>query len=639
MSQVRLGKIPLRWCDACNVPVLDIKQCGRCGAETRQMEITPPGDARPASAHDVTHARTVIDRQFGPGCGSAVLKDGHFALMNKAPALDRMDEIIVDGKVAGTLRYDIGQGWTFLARMSAAKAMQGIISKGIVVADDGAVKPVLGGSNLLAPGVVSCSEGIGIGDEVVVVDRQGRAFAAGLARMSSEDLVPGAKGMAVKVRWLEAPEDAVTGRTVSAWPEVLEANRPEMEKKIDEAVRFMHRVMREHDLPAVVSFSGGKDSLATFLLGLRTGVRMPVFYIDTGLEFPQTVQHVKELAERHGSDLIVEEAPREAFEEGFRVFGPPGRDYRWCCKTNKLGPTVRAIGKHFPAGVPSFIGQRRYESESRASKPRVWSNPWTPGQVGASPIQNWTALHVWLLIMGDGEPYNPWYDRGLDRIGCFLCPASDLAELKLVEAGSEGYRRWNAALLEYAKSRGLPPEWVESGMWRWRAVPPSIRQELEKAGISVQAEKRKEDTPAGNLRLYLRSGVSPCTMGYSIEGAFDRPLHLDRAANVLNMIGDVTINEEEGWIAVDGVTVFEEGALIGKDRDAEKLKEKVERVRRSVVKAEECVGCGVCTGRCNEGALRLELGRICVEVSKCVHCGRCMDPCPAITFGDSAFDF
>jgi phosphoadenosine phosphosulfate reductase len=639
VSLVRLGKIPLRWCDACNLPVLETKQCGRCGGTTRQMDITPPGDARPATAHNIAHTREVIDRQFGPGCGGAVLRDGHFALMNKAPALDRMDEVIVDGKVAGTMRYDIGRGWVFLSRMAAAKPMQSILARGKVVADDGALKPILGGSNLLAPGVLSCSEGIAAGDEVIVVDRQGRAFAAGSSRMSAAEMTAGGKGMAVKVRWYEAPEDNVGEKAASGWPEVLEANRPEMERKIAEGVNFMLRAMRERNIPAMISFSGGKDSLATFLLGTRTGKKLPLFYIDTGLEFPETVQHVREVAERHGAELIFEEAPKEAFLEGLKVFGPPGRDYRWCCKTNKLGPTVRAISKHFPSGVLSFIGQRRYESESRASKPRIWENPWTPGQIGASPIQNWTALHVWLLIMGDGEPYNPWYDRGLDRIGCYMCPASDLAELKLVEAGSEGYRSWDAVLRKRADDRGLPPEWVDCGMWRWRAVPPSIRQELEKVGISVKAEP-KEDVPRdGNLKLFMQKGISPCTMGYSIEGAFDRCLHLDLVANVMNMIGEVTVNEGEGWASVNGITVFEEGALMGKDADTEKLREKVERVRRTVVKAEECVGCGVCTGRCSEGALRLELGRIHVEVGKCVHCGRCVEPCPAITFGDNAFDF
>ena len=601
------------------------------------MEITPPGDARPGFQHDVELARRTLNAQFGEGAGAAVLQDGHLVVMNKAPALDRMDEIIADGAVLGTMRYDVGRGWTFLPRMQAARAMESMMTRGRIVADDGAVPFILKGSNLLAPGVVKADPDIKVGDEVVVLDRQGRAIAAGLARMSSEDLTPGARGMAVKVRWVEEWRDPSSPRP-STWDEAVEANRPEMEKKVCEAISFMKRVIGQHDLPTMISFSGGKDSLATLLVVKRAGLDIPVFFIDTGLEFPETIQHVKDVAARHGAKLIVEQAPREAFQEGLRVFGPPGRDYRWCCKTNKLGPTVRAIMKHYPDGVLSFIGQRRYESEARASKPRVWNNPWTPGQVGASPIQNWTALHVWLLIMSEGEEANPWYGRGLDRIGCFLCPASDLAELELVREGSPLYADWLEVLREHAGSRGLPDEWIEYGAWRWRKIPQSYRQELEKAGIEIGRGESKTEEQT-NLRLYLAKGVSPCVMGFSIEGAFSHPLDLDRVKNVLNLIGPVELSTTEGWCAVDNVTVFEEGALIAKGPDVEGLKEKVERVRRAAVKAEECVGCGVCIARCCEGALRIELGKIVVDEAACIHCGRCAEPCPAVTFGDAAFDF
>jgi phosphoadenosine phosphosulfate reductase len=601
------------------------------------MEITPPGDARPGFSHDIELARRTLDSQFGPGAGAAVLPEGRLVVLNKAPALDRMDEVIADGAVLGTMRYDVGRGWTFLPRMQAARAMEAVMTKGRIVADDGAVPFVLKGSNLLAPGVVDVDPGIKAGDEVVVLDRQGHAIAAGLARMASEDMTPGARGMAVKVRWVEEWRDGPEMRA-STWEDAIEANRPEMDRKVSEAVAFMKRVIGQHDLPAMISFSGGKDSLATLLVAKRAGLDLPVFFIDTGLEFPETIQHVKDVAARHGSRLIVEQAPREAFQEGLRVFGPPGRDYRWCCKTNKLGPTVRAIMKHYPDGVLSFIGQRRYESEARASKPRVWNNPWTPGQVGASPIQNWTALHVWLLIMSEGEKANPWYERGLDRIGCFLCPASDLAELELVKEGSPLYADWLEALRQHAGSRGLPQEWIDYGAWRWRRMPSSYRQELDKAGIEIGRGESKAEEPT-NLRLFLAKGVSPCIMGFSIEGAFSRPLDLDRVKNVLNLIGPVELSTAEGWCSVDGVTVFEEGAVIAKGPDVEGLKEKVEEVRRAVVNAEECVGCGVCIARCCEGALRIELGKIVVNEATCIHCGRCAEPCPAVTFGDAAFDF
>ncbi|NLK24967.1 MAG: phosphoadenosine phosphosulfate reductase family protein [Euryarchaeota archaeon] len=638
MAQVRLGKMLLRWCDHCNVPILDIKTCGKCGQKTRQVEVTPPGDIRPAFAHDIELVRETIDHQFGEGTGQAVIPDGHIIIMNKAPALDRMDEVIIDGTVIGTMRFDVASGWIFLPRMPAAWAMESVASRGRMVADDGAVPFILKGANMLAPGVVKADDGIHVGDEIILLDKQGRAIAAGMARMTSEELAPGAKGMAVKIRWKEARREEKPTAPAD-WDDVIEANKPEMERRIAEATAFMHRVIKEHDLPTMISFSGGKDSLASLILAQRASLDIPVFFIDTGLEFPETIEHVKEVAARYGARLIVEKAPPQAFQEGLRVFGPPGRDYRWCCKTNKLGPTVRAIMKHYPDGVLSFIGQRRYESEARSSKPRVWKNPWTPGQIGASPIQNWTALHVWLLIKAEGVEANPWYERGLDRIGCFLCPASDLAELRIVEADSPLYQKWSMFLRDHARSRGLPDEWAEFGAWRWKRIPNAHREELEKAGVNMHQRKEEISEDASGLRLHLVRGVSPCTMGYSIEGAFSHALDLERLASLLNILGESELNADEGWCAVDNVTIFEEGALIGKDADAWKLKEKIEKVRRIAVKAEECVGCGVCIARCVEGALRLERDKAYIDAARCVHCGRCAEPCPAVTFGDNAFEF
>lgn len=83
MALVRLGKMALRWCDHCNVPVLEQKKCAICEGDTRQMEITPPGDVRPAFAHDLQLIRATIDRQFGAGCGAAAIPADHVVLLNK----------------------------------------------------------------------------------------------------------------------------------------------------------------------------------------------------------------------------------------------------------------------------------------------------------------------------------------------------------------------------------------------------------------------------------------------------------------------------------------------------------------------------------------------------------------------------
>ncbi len=638
-----MGKMHLRWCGSCNVPVLEAEQCGRCGCATTQVEMTPPGDARPAFEHDVDFIRSLLDAQFGSGSGQRVIPDGKIVLMSKVPGVDRMEEVVLDGEVLGTLRYDLGVGSRFIMRVPAARRLQGSMGKGMVMVDDGAVTPILTSHNLMAPGVLQAFEGIEKGDEVIMIDRSGKALATGVARMGSTEMMLNGKGVAVKTRWAEAVQDFDPRHGKEDWDMVLEANATTMQARIGEAVEFIKNIRSENDIPAVVSFSGGKDSLACLLLTRDAGLDLPVFFIDTGLEFPETVTYVHQVAKHYGLDLIVEKAPENAFFGNLEYFGPPGRDYRWCCKTNKLGPTVRAIMRHFPQGVLSFIGQRRYESEQRADKPRVWRNPWTPGQIGASPIQNWTALHVWIYIFMRDAPFNPWYTKGLDRIGCFLCPASDMAELVNVASQSDGLRRWNVYLEEYSESKRLPKEWVRLGLWRWKRLPPSIKEELVRNGVNVEDLMRRKGAPVEGgqerLKLHMQEGFSPCIAGYSIEGAFNRELDMKRVANVLNMAGEVTTNESEGWCSIPGITMFQEGVIIAKGKDQEKIREKIDMVRRLVVKAEECVGCGVCVARCKEGALMLDRDRVEIEVGRCIHCGRCIDPCPAVSYGDTTFDF
>ncbi len=602
------------------------------------MEITPPGDIRPGFVADVQLVREIVDKQFGEGCGLTLLPEGKLLIMNKIPGLDRMDEVIIDGKVAGTLRYDLGKGYTFVARMQAARAIQDKMSRGFAIVSEDAIEFILKGLNLLVPGLVDVHPDIEIGDETIVLTEERKAVCTGTARMSALEMKNSEKGMAVKNRWFELPSTYHRKSQPESWGLVLQANASMLTRRVEDAIRFIHNTINTNELPAMVSFSGGKDSLACLLLTMDAGLKLPIFFVNTGLEFPETIAHVHQIAEKHGLRLIEESAPEGIFFESLIHFGPPGRDFRWCCKTNKLGPTTRAIMKHYPNGVLSFIGQRRYESEQRSEKPRVWKNPWTPGQIGASPIQDWTALHVWLYIFSKGEEYNPWYDRGLDRIGCFLCPASDLSEMELVKDRSDCLMQWSKYLDKHASESGLPDSWKTYALWRWKLLPDSIRKELERIGVEVGDNLSSRSREAGQLSLHLQEGFSPCIMGFSVEGAFNRSFDLKRASEVLSMLGSVQSNMEEGWLLVDDVRVFQDGILVAKGLTPELIKKNVERVRRAMVKAEECVGCGVCIARCNEGALTLEQGRIHVIAERCVHCGGCIEPCPAISFGEAAFE-
>ncbi|WP_054854486.1 hypothetical protein [Vulcanisaeta distributa] len=67
-------------------------------------------------------------------------------------------------------------------------------------------------------------------------------------------------------------------------------------------------------------------------------------------------------------------------------------------------------------------------------------------------------------------PYNRAYEYGFDRLGCVICPANELGEFEVVrEKYPPGiYTRLHDVLKEFAASQGLPNEFIEYGLWRWR---------------------------------------------------------------------------------------------------------------------------------------------------------------------------
>jgi phosphoadenosine phosphosulfate reductase len=308
------------------------------------------------------------------------------------------------------------------------------------------------------------------------------------------------------------------------------------------------------------------------LLALESGLKPPMIFVDTGIELPETIAHVHETAARYGLELVEERAP-DSFWSGMGHFGPPAKDFRWCCKTCKLGPTSRIIRRRFPGGVLSLIGQRRYESEQRSKKGSVWMNPWVPGQDAASPIQEWTALHVWLYIFQQKAPYNPWYARGMPRIGCWVCPSADLADVEAMRRGFPGYERYLERLRAFAAENGYPGEWVTLALWRWKDAPP--KEVLALAGKPI--ERRRKEKPAPHLT-------------------------------------------DDEKVRVAELLFISSG-------DAESLDGK-----KLVVKALHCQACGICIARCPEGALELRDGKVRLDVAKCKKCLVCMSPCPVADF-------
>ena len=455
MKSPYLGAIPLHWCDACHVPVLG-KRCA-CGEKTRAVGITPPGDARPGFPSDIR----LINRIFEDAFGTKLIPDGHLVILNKVPDDDRMEEIILGGAVVGAIRYlPVESRWEALPRPHAA-ALLTPTKRHLVVSAD-AASFIRDGSSVLAPGLISIDQHVKAGDEVFVMTADGTCIGVGRAKMGAEEAKGTSRGQIVRLR-KNSPHIFIPGS--STWEDAVRANREILLRMEADSVTFIRDVAEAETLPVTVSYSGGKDSLVTLLLANKALGSVPLIFADTGLEFPETYANIEVVKKRYNCTVLKGDG-EGGFWKGFAEHGPPAVDLRWCCKACKLTPVKDLINEHFGECL-SLIGQRKYESAKRMQSRRVWRNPNVPNQLSAAPIQNWNAMHVWLYLFQEEAPYNTLYEEGLDRIGCYMCPSSDIAHLTMIEERyPDLWSSWRTAVQDWGRAAGLKEEWFPSGAWR-----------------------------------------------------------------------------------------------------------------------------------------------------------------------------
>jgi phosphoadenosine phosphosulfate reductase len=219
-----------------------------------------------------------------------------------------------------------------------------------------------------------------------------------------------------------------------------------------------------------------------------------------------------------------------------------------------------------------------------------------------------------------GEVSNPWYDLGLERIGCYPCPATDLADLELVEGHFPGYSRWKGFLEEWAEATGRDRRWVDLNLYRFHKVPKYMRElapGASDAGLTPPFAITFERLP-------------PDEEGEA-RGRFDRELDLDRAAMLLVVLGPTSL-EGDKVLVEGGVKAHRDGTLVAQVGDKMAAKDLLEKARQLVVRAELCVGCGVCVPRCPTGALSIQDTRVVLDEDECVHCGSCFGPCAVVDF-------
>ena len=169
----------------------------------------------------------------------------------------------------------------------------------------------------------------------------------------------------------------------------------------------------------------------------QRGFDFPIFTLDTGLWFPETIELHRRLEEFFGA-RIQALTPDQTVEQQARTHGPElwRRDPDRCCTLRKVFP----LQAHLMDLGAWITGVRRQQSTTREQTAllELYTLEAASGQeiLKANPLALWSREAVWEYIRRHGIPYNPLHDRGYRSIGCQPCTQPSGAE------GQERAGRW-----------------------------------------------------------------------------------------------------------------------------------------------------------------------------------------------------
>lgn len=192
--------------------------------------------------------------------------------------------------------------------------------------------------------------------------------------------------------------------------------KPELQKKIDNAIRLLRTLSEAYGGVIEIAYSGGKDSDVILQLAKEAGIKYRAIYKNTTIDPPGTINHVKEM----GAEIV--QPKNFTFRQLIVKKGMPNRMRRFCCSELKEYKILDKV----------VVGVRREESRKRAKQYkepticRIYSKNERVEQI--MPILEWTTQDVAEFIEDRKIKCAPVYydEQGKfhpeRRLGCMCCP-------------------------------------------------------------------------------------------------------------------------------------------------------------------------------------------------------------------------
>ena len=201
-------------------------------------------------------------------------------------------------------------------------------------------------------------------------------------------------------------------------PEVRSLLNLSLEKKIKKTQKIISEALRKYKNVGL-GFSGGGDSEGLLHIALKLNPDIPVLFVDTRYEFPETIPFVEKIRnEWNVASLTTVRATTDIAEKLSRKYGKGTPKFTLKFNTyHKIQPLVNGIKNlHLDAFI---AGIRGVEHEERA-KETIFSPRENPQHMRVHPMLFWTRFDVKEYLKKNKLPYNPLYDKGYTSLGSTL---------------------------------------------------------------------------------------------------------------------------------------------------------------------------------------------------------------------------
>ena len=214
--------------------------------------------------------------------------------------------------------------------------------------------------------------------------------------------------------------------------------RQPLSKKIKMAERVLNDLFKATDNVAV-AFSGGKDSLVALHLALQIKPDIPVLFVNTGIEFPESLEYTRQLEEKWNLNFHEANAKVNfwnlAEEKGLPVAGRGNTTFMRDL-SDKAGVKLSNACCHQMKEAPARLFYREHDIEGTVTGLRVSESMMRKlnfADYGALryssiyktliswPLYAWLDKDIFKYIEKNNLPLNPIYEKGYTRVGCWPC--------------------------------------------------------------------------------------------------------------------------------------------------------------------------------------------------------------------------